>query len=307
MTLPQGSHSYWRAELLLLSKPSDSQSSADLLTCAISSSLRRLERSVSTKTRECLRLATSRLQVMSFRGKTALACNYQISRTLDSFLGFPFSLLPCPVTPGSCTQVGCRAPLVSPLSLALASQCQTQPVWMVDCDRGPMGSESPRQDAPSPLFFLRASSLSLGSSFASEGCWLVFKRRQFFTHSSLWSSSIVPQDASSPKGNLCFPLPPWNAQGRNPPFSLFHSRNKRVHNIPLRQWSCLLTQASDASSSFVFTWLCMISSLGRVPNPETLSSGVEGGFLVPRLEVGRGWVTWTWYVEDPLSLFWIIA
>ena len=115
--------------------------------------------------------------------------------------------------------------------------------------------------------------------------------RQFFTHSFLWPSSIVPQDASSSKGNLCFPLPPWNARGRNPPFPLFHSRNKRVHNIPRRQWSYLLIRASDASSSFMFKWLCMISSLGRGPNPEKPSSRDEGGFLAPRLEVGREWVT----------------
>lgn len=161
---------------------------------------------------------------------------------------------------------------------------------MVDCDRGLTSSESPRQDAPSPSFFLRASSLSLGSSFGSEGCWLVFKRRQFFTHSSLWSSSIIPQDASSSQGSLYFPLPLWNSRGRNSPSSLFHSRNKRVYNIPLRQWSYLLILLQMLAPHLCLSGSAWFHLWGE-DHPETPSSGDEGGFLAPCLEVGREWVT----------------
>lgn len=66
-----------------------------------------------------------------------------------------------------------------------ASQCQTQPVQVADCDRGPRGSESPSQDAPSPSFFLRTSSLSLGSSFASEGFWLCSNKTVLHTQLSV--------------------------------------------------------------------------------------------------------------------------
>lgn len=172
--------------------------------------------------------------------------------------------------------------------------------------QGPHELRIPRQDAPSPSFFLRASSVSLGSSFGSEGCWLVFKRRQFFTHSSLWSSSIIPQDASSSKGSLYFPLPLWNSRGRNSPFSLFHSRNKRVYNIPLRQWSYLLILFQMLAPHSCLSGSAWFHLWGE-DHPETPSSGDEGGFLAPCLEVGREWVTLNWHVEDPLSLFWIIS
>lgn len=184
-----------------------------------------------------------------------------------------------------------------------ASQCQTQPVQVADCEGAPW-AQNPQVrtlQVHHSFWELHPFLLVPALPLKDSGCVQI---RQFFTHSSLWSSSIVPQDASSSKGNLYFPLPPWNARGRNPPFSLFHSRNKRVHNIPLRQWSYLLIRASDASSSFMFKWLCMISSLGRGPNRETPSSGDEGGFLAPRLEVGRGWLTLNLARR---RLLWIIA
>lgn len=161
---------------------------------------------------------------------------------------------------------------------------------MVDCDRGPMGSESPRQDAPSPLFFLRASSLSLGSSFASEGCWLVLKRWQFFTHSSLWSSSIVLCDASSPKGNLCFPLPPWNAQGRNHHFLFFIPETKEFIIYLWDNGAAYPLKLQMLAPHSCLRGSAWFHLLGRVINPETPSSGVEGGFLAPRRSREREWV-----------------
>lgn len=243
---------------------------------------------------------------MSFRGKIALVCSYQISRTLDSFLGFPFSLLPCPVTPGSCTQVGCRAPLVSPPHLpwllnARHSLCGWWIVIGAPWAQNPQGRTlqahysfwEPHPFLSVPALPLKDAGLCLkdDSSSHTAPCGL---------------QASFPRMPAPPKAISVSLYLPEMLKAEIHHF-LFFIPETRVHNIPLRQWSCLLTQASDASSSFVFTWLCMISSLGRVPNPETPSSGVEGGFLAPRLEVGREWVRWTWHVEDPLSLFWIIA
>ena len=116
------------------------------------------------------------------------------------------------------------------------------------------------------------------------------QRRQFFTHSSLWSSSIIPQDASSSQGSLYFPLPLWNSWGRNSPSSIFHSRNKRVYQIPLKQWSYLLILLQMLAPHSCLSGSAWFHLWGE-DHPETPSSGDEGGFLVPCLKVGREWVT----------------
>lgn len=170
-----------------------------------------------------------------------------VSRTLDSFLGFPFSLLPC-YDQGHAPEIGCRAPLVSPPHLPWLLQCQAAACVDGGLIGAPWKSESPRQDAPSYSFwephphFLSVPALPL------EGCWLGSKRWQFFTHSSCGLQASFPRMPAPPKANLCFSLTSLKCSKAEITIFSFSFQKQRVHNIPLRQWSCLLTQASDASS-----------------------------------------------------------